>query len=153
MKTMGRMAVALGFALLTAACGGGEANEQTDAESGVELSATAVWTNDDRIEVDVESGLPDGALVSGWAVDHDRLDTDAPLDAADTGGEPGDGPQNVATVTDGEASLTLDVGHFEGETAVVEVSFIPSYDEQPPVVRETYDANEGDSWSALVDAP
>jgi PKD repeat protein len=107
------------------------------------MSATATW-QEDEIEVTVTSDdLPDGAMVGAWAVDHDDLSTSAPLDSAET--------DNVHTsIEDGKASITLDAADFAGDTAVLEVSFISIFDEQPQVVRDRYWPNQGAAIERLV---
>jgi hypothetical protein len=156
---------AIGLAVLAVACGGSagqgaarpadvdgdpyngevdpdERPDPADLEDP-EMSATATW-REDEIEVTVKSDdLPDGAMVSAWAVDHDDLSTSAPLDSAET--------DNVHTsIEDGKASITLDAADFAGDAAVLSVDFIPSFDEQPQVVRGRYWPNQGAAVERLV---
>lgn len=149
---MGKIVLVVMAALAMTACGSATTGDDGGDTGGQpEMSVTAFWKATDTIEVDVATDLPDGARLTFWAVNHDRLDTDAPLDAADTGGDLGDGPQNVATVTDGQAQMSLDVSHFEGDAAVVEVSFLPNFEGQPDAVADAYAPNEGVDWSAVVE--
>jgi hypothetical protein len=141
---------AIGLAVLAVACGGSAGqgaprpadvdgdpyNGEVDPDErphpadleDPEMSATAAW-REDEIEVTVTSDdLPDGAMVGAWAVDHDDLSTSAPLEAAET--------DNVHTsIENGKATIALDAADFAGDTAVLEVSFIPNFDEQPQVER------------------
>lgn len=136
------VAAACVICVAAAGCGDEPTSSSTEQE-GVDLAVMPVWT-DDSIRVTVEADLPDGALVNAWAVDHDELGTDPPLDAADA-------EARDMEFVDGEASATLDVSAFEGDAAVVEVSFLPRYEEQPSVVEEQYEPNEGDDVTALVE--
>jgi hypothetical protein len=156
---------AIGLAVLAVACGGSAgqgvprpADVDGDPYNGEvapderphpadledpEMSATASW-REDEIEVTVESNeLPDGAMVGAWAVDHDDLGTSAPLEAAET--------DTVHTsIEDGKATITLDAADFAGNAAVLSVNFIPTFDEQPQVVRERYWPNQGGVVERLV---
>lgn len=107
--------------LLLAGCGGGGEADPPEVAIG-----DATWS-DDEIAVEVETNLPEGAILSWDAIDGDDPDD---LDAATANGE--------TTVEDGAATATADVAGFTEDSALVNVDFLAGYDEQPDDVQEAY---------------
>jgi hypothetical protein len=99
------------------------------------LTAAAAWDGD-VITVEVDTNLPDGALLNWAAFDGDDDD------AAYVRGED-------LAVSGGSASGSLDAPGF-GDTAEVEVNFIPRYNAQPGEVASAFAPNDGASDTARV---
>lgn len=115
----------LAAGMLLAGCGGGDVD-------GPDVSiADAAWSGDE-IAITAGSNLPDGAILSWYVVEGDDWDD---LDAADVDG--------FATVTAGTATASVDVGEFTADEALIDVSFVPGYNEQPQQVQDSYDSNQG----------
>lgn len=122
---MRRTMTALAAVLLLAGCGG------TDTAPPEVTISEASWSGDE-ITVTAGSNLPDGAILSWYVVEGDDWDD---LDAVDLDG--------FATVTDGTATASIDVADFTADQALVDVSFVPGYGEQPADVQDAYDPNQG----------
>lgn len=121
---------------------GGEAVSASDDEEEVEDPTVSVSADHDGgdVTVDVSTNLPDGALV-GVAV----FDTAVPDSDPDA-----ESMFDFAEVDDGHASLTVDAAAFTSDDALVEATFVPSYNEQPDVVTERYDADAGAADEQVV---
>lgn len=105
-------------------------DESDQGEEPVEAPEVSIrsasWTGDE-ILMEVDTNLPGGAIMSWSAVDGDDWDD---VDATEARG--------FATVSNGTATAELDVSEFATNQALVEVTFVGRYEDQPDDIAEAY---------------